>query len=105
MKPWIKSEKKTFYSETFFDEAFLDMVGPCPFLGCSNTFRKKRKKTLMQRNALNEISKFSIMLTNIFDQKTLFFIFFIFFPNFCTKFVQIAIFLYAFFKNEKKINE
>ena len=64
--------KKIKSSETIFVEPFLDIDGPCPFLGCSNTFRKKRKKNAMVRNALNGFSKFSFMLTTFFDEFSFF---------------------------------
>ena len=89
--------KKNFFPKTFFDKQFLDMVGPCPFLGCSKSFREKREKMLMVRNALNEISKFSIMVTKIFGQISLFFVFFRNFRNFCTIFVRFGLFFVRFF--------
>ena len=95
----LKFQKKLF-QKLFFLEAFLDIVMICPFLLCRKYFSEKSQKIVMVRNALNEISKFSIMLTTFFSDFSLFFNFG---REICTFLYVFVRFLYVFQKKIPKI--
>ena len=94
----LKFQKKLF-QKLFFLEAFLDIIVICPFLLCRKYFSEKSQKIVMVRNALNEISKFSIMLTTFFSDFSLFFNFEM---KICTFLYVFVRFLYVFKKKFPK---